>query len=295
MAFQQRSQLHKLTCKKLSTEANSHIDRIVHRGNRDGGGGPTSCVTILLHCSFCCGDSSCRCSFFFGLAASDGAAAAWSRAAARIVHARDGRLLLLTGGVGVVAAVSFWTIGASLRELWLGVWFPGEQDRSLGIGEGEEASRVMVVGEIRRVRRSYSGITCRRGSWVCIRRAKREGFLVVFDNEGQEMAEGKEERERAGGDGRTKGPNHHSNRFKNVLSMRPLWELISLWIGNQGRGENGERESRGTEEEPRCAIFGFQTLENWDFLLSLFQRCKEIYVLYFLSEGLFINLSMWKI
>jgi hypothetical protein len=99
----QRSQLAKLTCKKLSTEASSHIDRMVHRGNCDGGGGPKSGVTILLHCSFCCGDSSCRCSFFFGLLAGAGAAAAWSRAAARMVHARDGRLLLLTGGGGAAS------------------------------------------------------------------------------------------------------------------------------------------------------------------------------------------------
>lgn len=39
-----------LTCRKLSTEANSHMDRSFHRGNCDGEGGSTSVVTILLHC-----------------------------------------------------------------------------------------------------------------------------------------------------------------------------------------------------------------------------------------------------
>lgn len=143
----QRSQLAKLTCKKLSTEASSHIDRMVHRGNCDGGGVPNSGVTILLHCSFCCGDSSCRCSFFLGLLAGAGAAAAWSRAAARMVHARDGRLLLLTGGAG---AASFCGAGVSFLESGFRVWLSGEVGRSLGIGGGE-GSGDMVLVEIRRV------------------------------------------------------------------------------------------------------------------------------------------------
>lgn len=143
----QRSQLAKLTCKKLSTEASSHIDRMVHRGNCEGGGDPSSGVTILLHCSLGCGESSCRCSFFFGLLAGAGAAAAWSRAAARMVHARDGRLLLLTGGAG---AASFCGAGVSFVESGFRVWLSGEEGRSLGIGGGE-GSGDMVLVEIRRV------------------------------------------------------------------------------------------------------------------------------------------------
>lgn len=68
-----------------------------------------------------------------------------------MVHARDGRLLLLTGGVG---AASFCWVGVSFFELGLELLFSGEEGRSFGIGGGE-GSRDMFLGEIRWVYRSY--------------------------------------------------------------------------------------------------------------------------------------------
>ena len=78
-----------------------------------------------------------------------------------MVHARDGRLLLLTGGGG---AASFCGAGVSLAESGFRAWLSGEEGRSLGIGGGE-GSGDMVLVEIKRVEGSYGGITC-RGSWV---------------------------------------------------------------------------------------------------------------------------------
>jgi len=115
-----KQETKQLTFKKLSTEANSHMDRRLHLGNCAGSGGATSCVTILLlpplHCSFCCTEDSskcCCCSCFFGFCfrSITASCCCCSLAAARIVQARDGRLLLLTGGVWVRASASFREIG----------------------------------------------------------------------------------------------------------------------------------------------------------------------------------------
>lgn len=119
----------KLTRKKLSTEANSHIDRSFHRGNCDSDGGSTNGVTILLHCDG--GDSSLRCCSFLGFLSITGCEE-YRREAARIVHAREGRLLLVVGR-GAGAVVSSLGSGAGISESGSG---EGD-DRWAGREEGD--------------------------------------------------------------------------------------------------------------------------------------------------------------
>ena len=114
------------------------MERRLHLGNCAGSGGATSCVTILLlpplHCSFCCTEdlsNCCCCSCFFGFCFRSITACCCSLAAARIVQARDGRLLLLTGGVWDWD----WAWASSFRGVWASFW---------EIGEGEGCSRDMV-------------------------------------------------------------------------------------------------------------------------------------------------------
>lgn len=148
-----------LTCKKFSTDANSHMDRRLHRGSWDGSGCPTKGVTILLHC--CCSErcddeeddvsllssSSCRSFFLFGFAFTFCSTAnCCILAAARKVQARVGRLLLAVG-------VSFAVVGISFRaeeEETVSFWGWGLE----GIeGEGDEIRSSDIVEEIECVRK----------------------------------------------------------------------------------------------------------------------------------------------
>lgn len=118
----QRQRLHtsQLTCKKFSTEANSHIVRRFHRGNCDGDGGSTSGVTILPHCGAGGGESSL-------FAAADEER---NREAARMVHAREGRVLLVVGGGAAAVSSLEW-------ETWFEGLGSGGKDRSLVSGGGD--------------------------------------------------------------------------------------------------------------------------------------------------------------
>jgi len=144
-----KNHILKLTFKKLSTEANSHIDRSFHRGNCDSDGGSINGVTILLHCDGGEGEDSgesslslsltrsrCRRCSFLGFRSITGGDE-YRRWAARIVHARDGRLLLVVGGGGAVAVSS---LGTASSTAVVGFWESGSGeggDRSAGSGEGD--------------------------------------------------------------------------------------------------------------------------------------------------------------
>lgn len=115
-----------LTFKKLRIEANSHMDRILHRGNCSGSGSITNWVTILLHCLSCGGDGGGDSAslgggrnflFCFLCAATitaSAAAAAWSLAAERRVQALAGLSLLTT----LVSVLSLFWVSETIGICW---------------------------------------------------------------------------------------------------------------------------------------------------------------------------------